>query len=55
MPLDVVLPDDQWERISGRTDGGGILCAECILARAARLGATVAKMELDLQNDERPA
>ena len=48
LPLDVILSDEQWARLTGRTDGGGILCADCILVRAARLGATAAKMHLDL-------
>lgn len=44
-PLDVTVPDDQWRQISGRDDGGGILCASCIVARGARLpGVTVAKL-----------
>ena len=44
-PLDVVLPDQQWEQISGRTDGSGILCTACIIERGSRLpGITVAKL-----------
>jgi len=47
-PLDVVLPDEQWELVSGRTDGSGVLCANCILERAAKLpGITVAMMVLE--------
>lgn len=50
-PIDVVLPDEQWRAITGRTDGGGILCAGCIVARGARLpGATVARMQFDAPN-----
>lgn len=44
-PLDVIVPDDQWEAITGHSDGGGILCAACIVNRGAKLpGVTVAKM-----------
>lgn len=35
-PLDVVLPNEQWELITGYKDGEGILCASCILERGAR-------------------
>jgi len=44
-PLDVVIPDDQWLAIhAGRS--GGVLCVNCIVARAAeRLpGVTVGKL-----------
>lgn len=44
-PLDVVLPNDQWEIISGRKNGSGFLCAACIVERASKIkGVTVAKM-----------
>ena len=47
-PLDVVLPDHQWALLSGRNDGGGIICASCIIERAAKMpGITVAKMTLE--------
>lgn len=47
-PMDVVLPNDQWALISGRDDGGGILCAACIVKRAAKLKRfTVVKMTLE--------
>ena len=36
-PLDTVLPDDLWTRISPTGDEGGLLCANCIVARLARL------------------
>lgn len=35
--LDVTLPDDQWVLIQPRENGGGILCANCIVRRASRL------------------
>ena len=38
-PLDVALPDQQWKAIYG--EGGGVLCANCILKRANMVGATV--------------
>lgn len=44
-PLDVVLPNEQWEAITGYTDGSGILCAMCIVQRGSKLsGVTVAKL-----------
>lgn len=47
-PLDIVLPDNQWADIAERTDGGGVLCAGCIIERASKLpGITVAKMVLE--------
>jgi transcriptional regulator with XRE-family HTH domain len=46
--LDVALPDEQWALVSGRDDGSGILCAACIVKRAAKLpGITVARMRLE--------
>jgi hypothetical protein len=46
-PLDVVLPNDQWLTI--HPDGpGGILCAQCIVKRAARLkNVTVVRAQLE--------
>lgn len=35
---DFVVPDDVWERISPTGGGGGILCANCMVRRAAELG-----------------
>lgn len=35
---DFVVPDDVWKRISPAGDGGGILCANCMVRRAAELG-----------------
>ena len=50
-PLDVVLPDSQWATIIGRTDGGGILCARCIVVRGAKIqGVTVARLQFDMPN-----
>lgn len=47
-PLDVLVSDDVWQKISGRTDGGGVMCAGCIVERAAQLpGVTVAYLRLD--------
>lgn len=47
-PLDVVLPDEQWVRVSRRPRGDGFLCAGCIVERAAKLpGVTMAKMVLE--------
>lgn len=45
MPLDVVLPDEQWRVLCPE---GGILCADCLLARASCLpGVMVARMTLE--------
>lgn len=46
-PLDTNLPDYLWLKISPRPDGGGILCADCILERLRKLGATVAFLTVD--------
>ena len=38
--LDVIIPNEQWSLITGRYSSdkeGGILCAGCIVKRAARL------------------
>lgn len=54
-PLDVVLPDDQWRLVSGREDGGGVMCADCIVMEGAKLpGVTVAKLtfETSVERDE---
>ncbi len=46
--VDVVLSDEQWALVSGRDDGSGILCAACIVKRAAKLEQfTVALMTLE--------
>jgi hypothetical protein len=46
---DTVLPDDQWDLICPE---GGILCANCIIKRAAKVpGVCYAKMQLMDAND----
>lgn len=53
-PLDVVVPDDQWRQLTGRDDGRGILCLDCMLARAARLpGVTMAKLTFAAKYESR--
>ncbi len=43
--LDTFLSSEQWKLISGHNDGGGILCAGCIVKRAKHLGLfSVCKM-----------
>jgi hypothetical protein len=43
--LDVLVPDAQWAAISECTDGSGVMCGACIIARGAKLpGVTVAKL-----------
>jgi hypothetical protein len=39
-PLDLTLPDEQWLLI--HPDGGGVLCANCIVRRASQLPNVVA-------------
>ncbi len=39
-PLDSTLPDEQWRMI--HNSEGGILCANCMVARAAKLPGTIA-------------
>lgn len=57
-PLDVVLPRGQWLLI--HPDEHGVLCAACIVKRAARIpGVTVAHMILEVSTravtGDRPA
>jgi hypothetical protein len=42
--IDTVISNDQWKLIFPELDG--ILCANCIIKRAAKLGFTFAKMKL---------
>ena len=45
-PLDTTLPHDQWERIMGSPNG--LLCANCMVARASKLpGAVAVRMTID--------
>lgn len=45
-PLDATLPHDQWERIMGSPNG--LLCANCMVARASKLpGAVAVRMTID--------
>jgi hypothetical protein len=55
-PMDVVVPDDQWTQITGRTDGGGVLCVACIVRRASKLpGIRVAKLTFGVTYESRRA
>ncbi len=36
LPMDVVLSNEQWTEITGYTEGEGILCVACILARGSK-------------------
>jgi hypothetical protein len=55
-PMDVVVPDDQWAQITGRTDGTGLLCVACILRRASKLpGIRVAKLTFGVTYESRRA
>lgn len=54
-PLDLTLPDEQWERIMPGRHGGGILCARCIVARAADLqGAVAVRARIEFASSPRP-
>lgn len=35
--IDIVLSDDQWELLTGYSEGQGILCGGCITIRAAKM------------------
>ena len=39
-PLDTTLPDEQWRMI--HDSDGGVLCASCIVRRAAKLPGVIA-------------
>ena len=43
--LDVVLPKEQWKMI--HPDEQGVLCTQCIVNRAEKMGAIVAFMTID--------
>lgn len=49
-PLDATLPDEQWAMLH---DGpGGLLCAGCIVKRAARLpGAVAVRMRIEFADE----
>lgn len=36
-PLDVVIPGEQWEQLTGYVEGEGLLCPTCIVKRAAKI------------------
>ncbi len=44
-PLDITLPDDQWLQINGRE--GGVLCACCIVRRAAKAGGIAVRAVIE--------
>lgn len=37
---DLVVSDDDWQRIAPRPDGGGVLCPNCMNDRFEQIGAT---------------
>jgi len=41
-PLDTTLPDNQWKDIHPEGDGGGILCANCMVKRGSHLPGVIA-------------
>lgn len=47
-PLDVLVTDDVWQAISGREDGGGVMCVSCMVERGAKMpGVTVARLSFE--------
>lgn len=46
--LDTYLPDWQWKLINKGKERG-VLCANCIIRRAVKLGATVVFLRLDIK------
>jgi hypothetical protein len=46
--VDAVLSNKQWKIVSGRSDGGGMLCANCIAKRAKSLGCARVFISLGL-------
>lgn len=51
MGLDLVLPDQQWKRLF--PEETGVLCANCICRRAAKLGGTVVLAWIDRMDYEK--
>lgn len=45
-PLDTIVPDDLWARISPTGDRYGLLCANCMVARIAQLDPSPVIMKL---------
>ena len=41
-PLDTTIPNGQWLDIHPERDGGGILCANCMIKRASKLPGIIA-------------
>jgi hypothetical protein len=48
--LDLVLPDQQWKKISPTKDEGGILCPNCICKRAKKYGGTCVQAWIDMMD-----
>lgn len=42
MPLDITLPHYQWDMITTKEEGYGMLCANCIVKRARKLPGIIA-------------
>ena len=49
--LDCTLPDWQWERLVPNSEGGGLLCAQCIVNRADKIGAVAVRMLIDFSTN----
>uniref|UniRef100_A0A6H1ZHP6 Uncharacterized protein n=2 Tax=viral metagenome TaxID=1070528 RepID=A0A6H1ZHP6_9ZZZZ len=41
-PLDTTIPNGQWLDIHPERDGGGVLCANCMIKRASKLPGVIA-------------
>ena len=48
-PLDVMVTDSVWRKITGREDGLGVVCAACIVRKVAELmpNVTVGRLTFD--------
>jgi len=52
MPLDTTLSHHQWDMITSKEEGYGILCANCIVKRARKLPGIIAvRVTLDFGDD----
>lgn len=51
--LDTTLPNLQWEMIHPENDGGGVLCASCMVKRATKIkGVIAARMVFEIYPDK---
>jgi hypothetical protein len=36
--VDILIPDELWKELTGKSDGSGLLCGGCIISRIEALG-----------------